>query len=209
MAAIPHHSALFSRRVEDSNLRDPFRPSALAPRRNRPLCQLSARSRLQRRVRDSNPQGPQPTPVFETGALPVRLTLRRRSRIHLSRYWMTSHTSLSRSPSASGRTRTCTSVHLKHAPLPIGLPKHQLLSAGVEPEGFEPSSPGCKPSILPARRRPRVFSIAALREGFEPSSSTFGGSRSDPIELPQHRACHWSLVIGHSQGADAESPTCE
>ena len=38
----------------------------------------------QRRVEDSNPQGIYATPVFETGALPVRLTLRFRSRVVMS-----------------------------------------------------------------------------------------------------------------------------
>src|SRR5690348_16263654 len=63
--------------------RHPSAPSALAVRCNRPLCQPSERfisrrvhGARQRRVRDSNPQDLSATPVFETGALPVRLTLR-------------------------------------------------------------------------------------------------------------------------------------
>src|SRR6185312_9099658 len=63
--------------------RHPSAPSALAVRCIRPLCQPSrtfGRRRIygarQRRVRDSNPQDLSATPVFETGALPVRLTLR-------------------------------------------------------------------------------------------------------------------------------------
>jgi hypothetical protein len=59
-------------------------PSALAPRRIEPLCQssglarrppLSRRRALKRRVRESNPQDPKVTLVFETSALAVRPTL--------------------------------------------------------------------------------------------------------------------------------------
>src|SRR6185437_1450650 len=62
--------------------RHPSAPSALAVRCNSPLCQpsrtLSCRHlrARQRRVRDSNPQDLSAMPVFETGALPIRLTLR-------------------------------------------------------------------------------------------------------------------------------------
>ena len=54
------HSALLQRRVKDSNLRRRLGRSALAPRRIQPLCQPSSahdRCAIQRRVRDSNPQG--------------------------------------------------------------------------------------------------------------------------------------------------------
>jgi hypothetical protein len=36
---------------------------------------------------------------------------------------------------------------------------------------------------LPVRRRAHLHSV--LREGVEPSTSAFGGPRSDPVELPQ------------------------
>jgi hypothetical protein len=53
----------------------PAQIPAAAPSRPRVCCHLVI---FQRRVRDSNPQGCYTTPVFETGALPVRLTLRHR-----------------------------------------------------------------------------------------------------------------------------------
>ena len=181
--------------------------SALAVRRLGPLGQPSNGCITAEGERFELPW-PKP-PVFETGALPVRLTLRIRSRRWMSHCLMTSCTSslsdtagrsrtctsivletiasavglLRRlvSSSASGRTRTCTSVHLKHAPLPIGLPKRR--SAQWILEGFEPSSPGCKPSVLPIGRRTRyVFSVAGRIRTFIP-----GLRRAvlRPIELPQ------------------------
>lgn len=52
----------------------------------------------------------------------------------------------------------------------VGLPEHSWI-----PEGLEPSSPGCKPSVFPVGRRTHT---RVLREGFEPSASAFGGPRS-------------------------------
>src|SRR5215207_2878783 len=92
----------------------------------------------------------------------------------MSHYWMTPpHLSVSRSLSAVLRAglepaRACTSSTRL-----CQLGYRSLSTHIVEPEGFEPSSPGCKPSILPVRRRSHLFS--ALREGFEPSSPAFGG----------------------------------
>ncbi len=54
-------------------------------------------------------------------------------------------------PHALSRIRTCINVALDHAPLPVGLPERQWT-----PEGFEPSSPGCKPGVLPIGRRAHV-----------------------------------------------------
>ena len=102
---------------------------------------------------------------------------------------------------ASGRTRTCTSVHLKHAPLPIGLPKRRFSNQWI-PEGVEPSSPGCRPGIFPLDDGPELSQ--ALREGFEPSPAAFGGPCSIRLSyrndfLPRSgpgriRTCNSSLL---------------
>src|SRR5947207_10446272 len=115
-------------------------------------------------------------PVFETGALPVRLTLRIRSQF-VTRYWMTSrHLSIS----ALSRIRTCILVTLIHAPLPVGLPERSFLT--VDPGGIRTLI-----SWVQARRPAGlddgpVIWQPALREGVEPSSPAFGGPGSDPLE---------------------------
>ena len=65
------------------------------------------------------------------------------------------------------------------------------------PEGVEPSSAGCKPAVLPLDDGPICFSV--LREGVEPSTSAFGGPRSDPIELPQR-------LLGTTASTPSRSP---
>ena len=54
--------------------------------------------------------------------------------------------------------------------------------------------------------------LSALREGFEPSSSTFGGLRSDPIELPQQtfsRRVHAAFVQWFRQDSNLQHPVSE
>jgi hypothetical protein len=70
-------------------------------------------------------------------------------------------------------------VTLDHAPLPVGLP--ELFNAHFQwtAEGIEPSLSGCRPDVFPLDDGPVVsFSRTVLREGFEPSSSGFGGQCS-------------------------------
>ena len=69
---------------------------------------------------------------------------------------------------------------LNHAPRAVGLPERQMDHGGIRT-----LIPWVQARCPAVGRRARYF-FQALREGFEPSSPTFGGSRSDPIELPQH-----------------------
>ncbi len=82
---------------------------------------------------------------------------------------------------ALSRTRTCTNVILDHAPLPFGLPEQPALFA------VQWSRRDSNPRFLVAGQASYQldhgptflrFFLHMLREGFEPSSSAFGGPRS-------------------------------
>lgn len=66
-------------------------------------------------------------------------------------------------PHALSRTRTCIYVTLDHAPLPVWATRASTHLAqtcdSMESEGIEPSSPGCRPGVLPVGRRPRKQAI--------------------------------------------------
>ena len=73
--------------------------------------------------------------------------------------------------SAPSRIRTCNTGHLGPAPLPVGLPERRHSRArrvsGARqwmPEGVEPSSPGCKPSVFPLDDGPVLSFSAAGRD---------------------------------------------
>ena len=134
------------------------------------------------------------TPVFETGALPVRLTLRSWSRIH----WMMNYSYSSQTPfmpqagfepaparflrppplplgycgfSALSRIRTCNTGILSPRPLPAWATR-----------AFSGPRRDSNPHLLGANQASCHWTtgpcFSALREGFEPSSSAFGGPRS-------------------------------
>ena len=182
-------------------------PSALALRCLQPLEPTLRRAHRHVAAEGEGLEPPWPEPaVFETAALPVRLTLRFRSRL-VSRYSKTSRTSLvDLCTSASGRTRTCTTAPLKRGPLPIGLPKRRRRATQQALRDAAVDSGGTRTLISWVQtKRPPGWTTdpcchSALREGVEPSSPAFGGPCSHPVELPQHFG-HWSLVIGHSQRA--------
>ena len=83
------------------------------------------------------------------------------------------------------------------------------------PEGIEPSSAGCKPAVFPLDDGPEVVPgdfrprfTAVLREGIEPSTSAFGGPRSDPVELPQRPLRHIRSRAVRSPGSPGRIRTC-
>src|SRR3954447_23273113 len=59
---------------------------------------------------------------------------------------------------ALSRSRTCNNVTLDHAPLPSWAIRANVVNPTktVEPEGVEPSFPGCKPGVLPLDDGPKV-----------------------------------------------------
>jgi hypothetical protein len=105
------------------------------------------------------------SPVFETGALPVRRTLRfSRSRMmNPNRYSSLPRFAPSREPDHP-EPRRCQWI----------------------PEGLEPSFPGCKPGVLPlddgpftAAGRARTFSLGLRRAALFPLSYRSRGTRPD------------------------------
>ena len=118
-----------------------LRVSSAAPSATRPT--LHAVQITEEGERLELPRHSRATPVFETGALPVRLTLRIRSHRWMSRYWMTSHTSsfvrFIRMPQAG--LEPAHQSFLRRSPLPLGYCgvslrlafRSPVLRAGLEP----------------------------------------------------------------------------
>jgi hypothetical protein len=86
-------------------------------------------------------------------------------------------------PSALSRSRTCIDVTLNHAPRAVGLP--ELPTSSMDRGGIRTLISWVQ-TKCPAIGRRAHYAVQALREGIEPSTSTFGGSRSGPVELQQH-----------------------
>src|SRR4051812_13638119 len=72
--------------------------------------------------------------------------------------------------SALSRSRTCNNVTLDHAPLPSWAIRANVVhpTKPVEPEGVEPSFPGCKPGVFPLDDGPNVV-VQASRDCTKPS----------------------------------------
>ena len=75
---------------------------------------------------------------------------------------------------------------LRPPPLPLGYcgpSLHPVLWAGFEPAPTRLST--ARLCRWATRATAPATAIHVLREGIEPSTSAFGGPRSDPVELPQ------------------------
>lgn len=146
--------------AEGGGFEPPWRisePSALAPRRDKPLCQPSRRA-VASAVKEGEgfePPRLESPPVFETGALPVQPTLR------------------------------CSEPN-KWTPEGIE-PSFPGCRPGVFPLDDGPFDSLCSLRAGPSTQFARSGRTHTLmsREGIEPSASAFGEPRSDPIELPQ------------------------
>ena len=114
------------------------------------------------------PPGPfRAVPVFGQLSYLFRRTLRFRSQMNHRHY--SSQTSLS-----SRRQDSNLQLAVLSDPASAKL-GYQSDVDTVELEGVEPSFPGCRPGVFPLDDSPN---FSALRDGFEPSSSAFGGPRS-------------------------------